>query len=142
MARRGSSQSNASIEAIREENAIPRPVMYDKVDGKKEILIGCRVPNGFLIEDPAEPKNTVRLLGSASELIIGSGYGLTKVDGPMWERFKQAHKAWPPLVNKILFECTSPAEAAKIAGELDDEETGFEPMEQNSGGVKTATEDK
>lgn len=107
----------------------------------KTVIIGCRLPQGIILDHPLDLTKKVELKGKNSALIIGAEYGTTEVDGEFWDAWKTVHKEFPALTSGAIFEAKNVAEAASVAKELKDEPTGFEPMAQNAQGVKPATAD-
>lgn len=104
----------------------------------KTVTIGCRLPNGIILEHPLNPAAKVELFGKNKSLIVGAEYATTEVDGEFWETWKTVHAEFPAFKNGAIFEAKSVIDAAAVAKELADEKTGFEPMEQNAGGVAPA----
>ena len=107
----------------------------------KTVIIGCRLPQGIILDHPLDLTKKVELKGKNSALIIGAEYGTTEVDGEFWETWKTVHKDFPALRSGAIFEAANASELTAVAAELEDEATGFEPMAQNAQGVKPATAD-
>ena len=114
---------------------------------KETVLIGCRLPNGLVLHHPKNRNITVRLAGTY-ETKLENGlfvppkmFSTTVVDAEFWGAWKEAYSGFPPLKNRAVFEAHSDQEATAKGRELKKEKTGFEPMEQDSIGVKPATKD-
>jgi hypothetical protein len=104
-----------------------------------KVLIGCRLPNGLVLQHPnPEVAVRVRLNGKFSSKIIGATHGTTEVDADFWEVWKKAYANYQPLKSGAIFEARSETESAAKAKELSKELTGFEPMKQDAAGVKPA----
>lgn len=106
--------------------------------GSSSITIGCKLPHGIILDHPLDPAKKVELKGKNGSRIIGAEYGTTEVDGEFWDMWKTVHKDFPALRSGAIFEAKSASELAAVAAELEDEETGFEPMAQNAQGVVPA----
>jgi hypothetical protein len=104
----------------------------------KKIIIGCRLPNGIVIEHPTDPNNKVLLAGANRSLVIGGDHSTTEVDAEYWATWKAANPTFPPLTSGAIFEASSVADAVAIAKEIVSEKTGFEKMPQDALGVKPA----
>jgi hypothetical protein len=107
------------------------------------ITIGCRLPNGLILELPGKAPVTLKGQNSAQEgrpiiLLTADDCGYTDVDADFWQAWKAAYKGFAPLENNAIFEAKNRNEAVSIAKELKDEKTGLEPMPQTSGEIKKA----
>lgn len=109
--------------------------------GGTSVTIGCKLPHGIVLDHPLDPSKKVELMGKNSSLIIGAEYGTTEVDGEFWETWKTVHAEFPALKSGAIFEAKNVTEAASVAKELEGEVTGFEPMAQNTQGVKPVGQD-
>lgn len=107
----------------------------------KTVIIGCRLPQGIILDHPLAPEKKVELKGKNKALIIGAEYSTTEVDGEFWEAWKTVHADFPALKSGAIFEAKNVTEAASVAKELEGEVTGFEPMAQNTQGVKPVDQD-
>lgn len=105
-----------------------------------KVLIGCRLPNGLTITHPTTKKQ-ITLNGLFQSKIIGATHALTEIEQEFWDTWKTAYKDYKPLKNGSIFEARGVREAEDKAKELKDEKTGFEPVAQDSGGVKKADKD-
>lgn len=111
--------------------------------GKILILIGCRLPHGLTLTHPIS--KTKITLGSRFSLILGSngqyadkGYSTTEVDTEFWDTWKIAYRDYAPLKSGAIFEAVSASEAKEKAKDLESEKTGFESMDKDSAGIKSA----
>lgn len=110
----------------------------------KIVFVGCKLPQGLVIEHPADPKQRVVLKGVNKQHIVGSGYGVTEVDGDFWGEWLAANKTFAPVVSGAIFAAPSAADVAALAADIKSLSTGFEPMrtdgkDPRAVGVKTAT---
>ena len=107
-----------------------------------KVIIGCRLPNGIILEHPTNPKKKVELAGLNKTTIIGATYAQTDVDSEFWEAWLAANREFAPLVNGAIFFAKNADEAQSKAKDVAKESTGFEPMAQNDDkrarGVKKA----
>jgi len=100
---------------------------------KETVLVGCRLPNGLVLQHPQDPKVSVVLSGT-SETSEGGlylpprPYSITEVDAEFWNAWKAAYVGYPPLKTRAVFEAKSESEASAKAKELKKEKTGFEQM--------------
>ena len=107
----------------------------------KTVIIGCRLPQGIILDHPLAPEKKVELKGKNKALVIGAEYSTTEVDGEFWETWKTVHKDFPALRSGAIFEAKNANELVAVAAELEDETTGFEAMPQEAQGVKPASQD-
>ena len=101
----------------------------------KTVLIGCRLPNGLILELPNDPSKTVELNGLNKAVIIGADHATTEVDAEFWEAWKAKNSDYAPLLNAAIFEAKDAASAKSKAKEVEKVKTGFEPMPQDGAGV-------
>jgi hypothetical protein len=111
-----------------------------------KMIIGCRLPNGIVLEHPKDPRVRVTLSGINKSLIKGSTYGITRVDRDFWAAWRKEHGEFPALKSGAIFEAGSEGEAKAVARELESTPTGLEPMKKDgkdkrAAGVK-ARDDK
>lgn len=107
------------------------------------ITIGCRLPNGLILELPGKPPVELKGQNSAhgdSPIIMLSenDCGYTDVDADFWQAWKTAYKGYAPLESNAIFEAKNRTEAKSIAKELKSEKTGLEPMPQKAGEISKA----
>ena len=100
---------------------------------KETVLIGCRLPNGFVLHHPKDRNISVKLAG-AYETRLESGlylppklYSTTAVDAEFWAEWKAAYQGFGPLKTRAIFEARSEQEAGIKARESERVKTGFEP---------------
>lgn len=93
----------------------------------KPILIGCKLPNGIILDVDGK---TAELNGLNKSVIIGATYALTTLDADFWTAWKAQNLAYPALVSGSIFEAASDSEAKAIVKDTD--KTGFEPMPQTA----------
>ena len=98
-------------------------------------IIGCRLPNGIILEHPLNPAKKVVLRGLNKALIIGAGYATTPVDADFWEHWKMVHKDFKALKAGAIFEAGTVEDAEAIAKEVAAEKTGFEKMAKTPKGM-------
>ena len=102
----------------------------------KIVLIGCKLPNGLILDHPLDTSKTVTLAGLNKAIIIGADYATTPVDGEFWETWKTVHKDHPAIKSGAIFDARTPEEVESKAEELKDEDTGFKAMPQEAMGVE------
>ena len=103
------------------------------------VLVGCKLPNGVVLEHPGDPLNKVILSGRNKSPIVGGSYGTTEVDAGFWAAWIDANKAFLPVKAGAIFEARTIDELKGKAADLKDEKSGFEALPQNAMGVKPAT---
>lgn len=106
-----------------------------------KIVVGCKLPNGIILENPLSPDQKVELAGLNRVTIIGATYATTLVDADFWAAWSSAHKEFGPILSGAIFIAKSDADLAAMAREQVERKTGLEPMEQKSAGVKPAESD-
>ena len=94
----------------------------------KNIVIGCKLPHGLILDHPMDPSKTVELNGLNRARIIGATHATTEVDADFWNEWKTFHADFPAVRSGSIFEAKSAVDAAAMARELEREQTGFEPM--------------
>ena len=105
---------------------------------KETILIGCRLPNGIVLQHPKNPNLKVKLAGTFETKteqgiwLPARPYSTTTVDLEFWNEWKAAYVGYPPLKTRAVFEARSEQEAASKAREAEKEKTGFEPMAKDA----------
>ena len=108
---------------------------------KSTVLIGCKLPNGVVLQHPHEPSKKVVLNGINKALIKGANYATTDVDKDFWEAWVSDHIDFAPLRIGAIFMAKDAASANSIAKELDKVKTGFEPMSQKTSKIEKLTAD-
>ena len=105
---------------------------------KETILIGCRLPNGFILHHPKNREITVKLAGTY-ETKLESGlylpprpFSTTAVDLEFWNEWKAAYVGFPPLKNRAIFEARTEQEAESKARNAEKVKTGFEGFDKNA----------
>lgn len=116
------------------------------------VMVGCRLPNGFVINaHDKDPDMRVKLKGQNEDpaykrapfiVLTGDAFAVTPVPSAAWEKFKKENKDFPALTNGAIFVSKSYDDAEAMARELEKENTGFFQMEQTATGVKPADDDK
>lgn len=111
----------------------------------KMVMVGCKLPNGIILEHPMKPGVTVEIAGKNKSNIIGATHMTTAVDEEFWSAWSAVHKDFPALKSGALFAAKNEAEVKAIVIERKDDLTGFEPMrtdgkDKRAKGVKSRTE--
>lgn len=104
------------------------------------VTVGCRLPNGIIIQHPENPNIKALIIGINKAQIIGASYVSTPVDEDLWNAWIAVHADFPAIKNGSLFVAKNNTEAKVVAKEFEDEKTGLEPVKPDSLGVKTAKE--
>lgn len=109
------------------------------------LVVGSRLPHGLILEHPADPKNTVEILGKNKTQIIGAEYMTTRVDAEFMNAWLAANKEFGAVKSGALFVVKSENDAVAAAKEVAEQETGFEPMrtdgkDKRARGTKTASD--
>lgn len=108
-----------------------------------KVTVGCKLPNGIILEHPMDPSIKVEIAGLNKVTIIGAGYASTDVDADFWEVWHNANKTFSAVVSGAIFASKSSNDVKAIAKEFADRSTGLEPMkkkgDKRAAGVKTAT---
>ena len=108
----------------------------------KNVLVGCKLPNGIIISDPINANIKVTLNGKNKALVIGAEYSTTEVDEEVWGRWHAANAKFEPVKSGAIFVAKSLADVNAIAKEYSGRKTGLEPMQtdgedERASGVKT-----
>jgi hypothetical protein len=104
---------------------------------KETVVVGCRLPNGIVLQHPNNPDMRVKLQGTYSDksesglYIPPRMFGTTVVDAELWTAWKDAYQGYPLLKSRAIFEAKSESEAATKGRELEKEKTGLEAMPQS-----------
>lgn len=104
----------------------------------KTVVVGCKLPNGIILDHPLDPSKKVELAGLNKARVIGADHATTEVDGEFWEAWSMVHKDFAPVKSGAIFVARTVEDAAAKAKELAKEKTGFEAMPQEAQGVKPA----
>ena len=91
----------------------------------KPVLIGCKLPNGIILDVDGK---TAELNGLNKSVIIGATYAITTIDADFWAAWKAQNATYPALSNGVIFEAESVSSAKDISKDTD--KSGFEPMPQ------------
>lgn len=112
--------------------------------GKKQIMVGCKLPHGIVLEHPTRADHKVVVRGLNKIVIIGADHVLTPVDDDFWEDWFAANKEFPALTSGALFAAKTAENAAAMVKENKGRKTGFEPKPQRdkAAGIKPASEDE
>lgn len=111
-----------------------------------KITIGCRLPNGLLLDLGDNQTPPVEIAGqrqaqerSKIVLLSEDDYGTTEVDASFWEAFcKRVGPDFAPLKSGAIFEAKNQREAKAKHKDLKGEKTGHEPLPQETGDIKKA----
>jgi len=108
------------------------------------LTIGCRLPNGLVLEIPDHAPVTLKGQKAAqaeSPIILLSerDCGYTDVDEGFWAEWKRLYKNFQPLTSHAIFEAKNRNDAKAVHKELKGEKTGHEPMPQNGPGIEKST---
>lgn len=111
-------------------------------DQKPKVLVGCKLPNGLVIEHPKDPTITATLKGRNREEIIGAGYGVTAVDSELWDAWIKSNADFVAVKNGAIYIAKDERDLKAISKEREKEKTGLEPMQTDgkdprAKGVKT-----
>lgn len=110
----------------------------------KTVVIGCKLPHGLIIELPTDTTKKVTLNGRNKAVIVGAEYATTEVDSDFWDTWLALNAEFPAVKSGTIFVAKNATDAAAIATETAERETGFEPLRQDgkdkrARGVKVAT---
>jgi hypothetical protein len=105
----------------------------------RSVFIGCKLPNGIILEHPANKAHKVELKGVSNVLVIGADYATTEIDADFWEAWEVKNKDYAPLKSGAIFAAKSGGEVAAIAKDFSARKTGLEPIVPKSHGVEPAT---
>ena len=93
------------------------------------VVIGCKLPHGIILQDPADKTKTVAVKGAKSTNIIG-GFGLTEgVPKDFWDRWKEANKALSFVKECLIWAYGKEGDAERKGEELRDKKHGMEPID-------------
>lgn len=107
-----------------------------------QVVVGCKLPNGIILEHPENPLKKVELDGLNKIKIIGSEYVTNSVDEEFWDAWFAKHADFPAVKSGAIFVAKNATEAKAVAKDLAKEKTGFEAMNPKSHGVKPADKDE
>ena len=103
-----------------------------------KVIIGCKLPNGIILE-VGDKQQVIKGLNSI--VIIGAPYRTTEVDADFYAAWLEEHKEFPAIKSGAIFIAKNFESIKSVAEDLKDEKTGFEPMSQETLGVKSADKD-
>lgn len=106
------------------------------------VLVGCKLPNGIVLEHPEKPEVKVTILGLNKRTIIGSDYMSTDVDGEFWDAWIKSNAKFPAVKSGAIFVAKDLRSLEAAGKEAKKRRTGLEPMQTDgkdprAGGVKT-----
>lgn len=103
------------------------------------VIIGCKLPHGIVLEHPLDSTKTKVIKGLNREIVVGSGYGTTEVDIDFWEQWVAVNKEFVPFKNGSIFVAKNKESITAVAKEYEKVKTGLEPIDPNAkveGGLK------
>lgn len=109
-----------------------------------QITIGCRLPNGIVLELATGHKVTLNGQNDAQKrspviLLSEEDCGYTDVDAAFWEKWKaEVGAEFAPLASLAIFEAKSQRDAEAVHREVKKEKTGHEPMPQKAKDIEAA----
>ncbi len=139
--------ADAEKDAADKIAAAAQSVVEAKVSNKSTaplsstLTIGCRLPNGIILEHPLDPNVKVELAGVHKSRIQGAPYGVTTVSRDFWDIWLALHKDFGPVKVGAIF-AAAPGDIENVANEVAKEKTGFEGMPQDAMGIKKVEADK
>lgn len=108
------------------------------------VTIGCRLPNGIVMELDSGAQVTLKGQNSAQArspiiLLSEEDCGYTEVDADFWAAWKaQVTADFAPLRTMAIFEAKNQRDAEATHREVKKEKTGHEPMAQKSKDIEAA----
>lgn len=111
------------------------PGELDKANSTKMMTIGCKLPNGLIMElgkVGEEHYRQIRLKGTNDAAIVG-GYGLTQVSEEAWTTWYKKNKGLKFVRDGFVFAHGTEADAKDHAKDNAAMRTGFEPLDPNKG---------
>lgn len=108
---------------------------------REQVAIGCKLPHGLILTSPIDPAHKLQIEGLKASKIIGATYVVTQIERDFWDLWKLSYADYEPLKKGMVFEAKNLADADAKGKELAKEKTGFEQLDQKSGGVKSDKED-
>lgn len=119
-------------DTTRISSGAPQPLAGEpgKVNGTKMVVVGCKLPNGLILElgRPGEGAYTrVRLNGANSAQIIG-GAGLTDVSEEFMTAWLKKNAELSFVRQRLVFVGNDVTEASAVAIDRAQQKTGFERL--------------
>lgn len=108
------------------------------------ILVGCRLPSGIILEVPGAPHvvlNGQRQSQEGREIILlnADDYGVTEVDESFFESWKKlVTENFGPLKNGLIFVAKNEKEAKAKNKDLKSKPTGHEATSQDAKDIEKA----
>ena len=93
------------------------------------VFVGCKLPNGIVLELPKDPSQKVEIGGLNAIKIIGAPYCQTEVSKEFWDLWLAGNKDFPPLVSGALFFAKNGQSVKSVAEENKDRKTGLEKVQ-------------
>lgn len=108
------------------------------------VTIGCRLPNGLVLDigKPGVPDVVIagQKQGQARSKIVtldSTDYGVTEVEASFWEEFKKrVGPDFAPIKSGAIFEAKNEKEVKAIVKEKKNDKTGHEPLPQKDGKIE------
>ena len=110
----------------------------DKVNGTATVVIGCKLPNGLILEmGKVNDENYQRVIlnGSNARRVLGpdavviAGYGLTTIAKDFWDAWRKKNSKLKFVRDGHVFEHTTEASARDHAKDMAGLRTGLEPVD-------------
>ena len=94
------------------------------------MIVGCKLPNGLIIE-------SILIKGINSSQIIGATHGITEMDDKLWAELYERYKTFAPIQSGAIFAVKTQKDAILVAE--NSAKSGFEPTSRTEAGVTPAT---
>ena len=93
-----------------------------------KLLVGCKLPNGIVLEHPADPSIKVELNGLNKVVIVGADHASNEVDAEFWDAWIKSNADFPAVKSGAIFVAKDERSLKAIAAENKKRKTGLEPM--------------
>ena len=110
---------------------LPKAGQAEKANGTIMVTIGCKLPNGLLLEMGriGDPDYVVVALKGANDSAVVGGYGMTQVSEDFWKAWYQKNQGLTFVKKQMVFVAPDVASAASKAMELAEKKSGFEALD-------------
>lgn len=97
------------------------------------VYVGCKLPNGIILDDVKKGKERIVLRGANKPNIYGQEYGTTRVEKSIWNKVYPKYKDFQAFVVGSIFFADDEESLHSMIREREKQATGFEGVRQEEG---------
>ncbi len=111
--------------------AAPAVIIKKPAAEVKTVFVGCKLPNGIILEHPKNDAKKVELNGLNKNLVIGAEHAVTEVEALFWDAWIKVNSAFDAVKSGAIFVASDARSLESVATENKKRKTGLEPMSKD-----------